>query len=56
MGRTNSFGHLQKNGVFTVKSFYYAMKLHDSRYPFKKIYRFKVPIKIKVFIWQALKK
>lgn len=26
---------LTKNGVFTVKSFYYAMKLQDSGYPFK---------------------
>lgn len=32
-----------------------AMKLQDSGYPFKKIWRFKIPIKIKVLIWLALK-
>lgn len=38
---------LTKDGCFTVKSFYRALKMQDLAYPSKKIWKFKVPQKSK---------
>lgn len=41
--------NLTKDG--TVKSFYKALKLQQVHFPQKKIWKFRTPLKIKVFLW-----
>jgi hypothetical protein len=41
--------NLTKSGLFTVRSIY--LHLLDSHPPFKNISKFKVPLKIKIFLW-----
>lgn len=45
---------LTKNSVFTVKSFYRALKMHNMQFPYKKMWRIKIPPKVKVFVWLKL--
>jgi hypothetical protein len=42
---------LTKDGKFTVNSFYKALKMQQVIFPHKKLWGFKVPLKIKIFIW-----
>ncbi len=46
---------LNKSGVFSVKSFYRALMIQGSGFPFKKIWKFKIPPRVKVFLWLVLK-
>lgn len=41
---------LTKHGNFTVKSFYRALSLQNVDFPHKKLWNFKVPLKIRIFI------
>lgn len=47
--------NLTKNGLFTVKSLYRALKLQQTACPFKKFWNIKVPLKIRIFLWLFLK-
>jgi hypothetical protein len=42
---------LTTNGVFTVKSMYLDLLDDDTKYLQKYIWKMKVPLKIKVFMW-----
>jgi hypothetical protein len=43
------------NGYFTVKSVYKALTISDSRPNHKKIWKGKIPVKIKIFLWLVTK-
>lgn len=47
--------NLTKQGTFNVKSFYNALCVQQTNVPFKKVWKFKIPLKIKIFIWLILK-
>lgn len=47
--------NLTKNGIFTVKSLYSALKTQHYAFPHKKVWKFKIPLKIEVFLWLFLK-
>lgn len=46
---------LTKSGVFSVKSFYRALMIQGSGFPFKRIWKFKIPPRVTVFLWLLLK-
>lgn len=46
---------LTKHGNFTVKSFHRALSLQNVDFPHKKHWKFKVPLKIRIFIWLVIK-
>lgn len=45
-----------KSGVFSVKSFYLALRNQHFLFPFHFIWGLKLPLRIKIFIWLVLKK
>lgn len=47
--------NLTKTGVFSVKSFYNALCVQQIDIPLKKIWSFKILLKIKIFIWILLR-
>lgn len=53
--RDKVWWNLCKDGKFSVKSFYKALKVNNAVFPLKKVWNFKVPLKIKVFIWLFVK-
>lgn len=42
---------LEKNGQFSVKSFYNVLAVKQVDFPFKYFWKIKLPLKIKVFMW-----
>jgi hypothetical protein len=50
----------KKKGEFSVKSFYKAIKMQavasDITGMYKKVWKIKVPLKIRTFIWLMIKK
>lgn len=46
---------LTSKGVFTVKSFYNALKTWGGNFPYKFIWKVKLPLKIEVFVWLVLR-
>ncbi len=51
--------NLTKNGMFSVKSFYKALKFQETstgvRESYKKIWKIKVPLKVWIFLWLLTK-
>ncbi len=51
--------NLTKNGLFSVKSFYKALKLQETsagvRESYKIIWKIKVPLKVRIFMWLLIK-
>lgn len=46
---------LTKHGTFSVKSFYRALCVQQASSPLKKVWNYKIPLKIKVFLWLLLR-
>jgi hypothetical protein len=47
---------LTNSGVFTVHSMYLAFKMSQVKWPHRKLWFVRVPLKVKVFLWTALHK
>ena len=47
---------LTKNGIFSVKSLYRELTLNSIGYPHKFMWKAKIPLKIKIFLWLTLRK
>ena len=46
---------LTDSGIFSVKSFYLALQIHRL-VPYRFLWKIKIPLKVKTFIWLMLKK
>lgn len=47
--------NLTKNGMFTAKSFYLALQSKGVKFPYRKLWKLKIPLKIKVFVLLLIK-
>ena len=54
-GRNTFSWHLTKSGQFTVRSMYLHLANHNFPFRHKFIWKLKIPLKIKIFLWYLQK-
>jgi hypothetical protein len=42
-----------KNGCFSIKSMYFALKAHAIKVPYVGFWMIKIPLRVKIFLWLA---
>jgi len=50
-----SSGNLGKKDFFSIKSLYNALTVNESGHYYKQVWKGKIPKKLKIFLWLALK-